>query len=55
MDVRTELSPENHFSFEVLGEGGSSYIRRRCCFRFSKVSATSSPAAMRRVEMVNDR
>jgi hypothetical protein len=29
MDVRTELSPENHFSFEVLGEGGSSYIRKK--------------------------
>ena len=29
MDVRTELSPENHFSFEVLAEGGSSYIRKK--------------------------
>ena len=29
MDVRTELSRENHFSFEVLGEGGSSYIRKK--------------------------
>lgn len=29
MDVRTELSPENHFSFEVIAEGGSSYIRKK--------------------------
>jgi len=29
MDVRTELSPKNHFSFEVLAEGGSSYIRKK--------------------------
>jgi hypothetical protein len=29
MDVRTELSLENHFSFEVLAEGGSSYIRKK--------------------------
>jgi len=29
MDVRTELSPENHFSFKVLAEGGSSYIRKK--------------------------
>src|SRR5262245_43986743 len=29
VDVRTELSPENHFSFEVLAEGGSSYIRKK--------------------------
>ena len=29
MDVRTELSPKDHFSFEVLAEGGSSYIRKK--------------------------
>jgi hypothetical protein len=29
MDVRAELSPEGHFSFEVLAEGGSSYIRKK--------------------------
>ena len=29
MDVRTELSPGNHFTFEVLAEGGSSYIRKK--------------------------
>ena len=29
MDVRTEMSPEGHFSFEVLAEGGSSYIRKK--------------------------
>jgi hypothetical protein len=29
MDVLTELSPEGRFSFEVLAEGGSSYIRKK--------------------------
>lgn len=32
MDVRTELSLEGHFSFEVLAEGGSSYIRKKVLF-----------------------
>jgi hypothetical protein len=29
MDVRTELSPETGFTFEVLSEGGSEYIRKK--------------------------
>lgn len=29
LHVRTELSPENGFTFDVIGEGGSSYIRTK--------------------------
>jgi hypothetical protein len=29
MDVRTELSPETGFTFHVLSEGGSDYIRKK--------------------------
>jgi hypothetical protein len=29
MDVRTKLSPEEGFSFEILEQGGSSYIREK--------------------------
>src|SRR5262245_10048362 len=29
MDVQTELSPDGRFSFDVIAEGGSSYIRKK--------------------------